>query len=49
MAIIKKRDIDVLAQMNGDELERFVESLPAGKDKIEGLFDFLEMKLETTK
>ncbi|MDH3494604.1 MAG: DUF2695 domain-containing protein [Acidobacteriota bacterium] len=47
MAIIKKREIDVLAQMNGDELERFVESLPAGKDKIEGLFDFLEMKLET--
>lgn len=46
MAILKKREIDVLEQMNGDELERFVESLPAGKDKIEGLFDFLDLKLE---
>jgi len=47
MAIIKKREIDVLAKMDGDELERFVESLPAAKDKMESLFDYLEIKLET--
>ena len=49
MAIVKKRDIDVLAKMNGEELERFVESLPADKDKIDGLFDFLDLKLENNK
>ena len=47
MAILKKREIDVLAKMSGDERERFVESLPASKDQIESMFDFLEMKLET--
>jgi hypothetical protein len=46
MAIIKKREIDVLAQMNVDELERFVNSLPAERGQIEALFDFLDMKLE---
>ena len=46
MAIIKKREIDELAQMNGEELERFLGSLPAWRDRIEGLFDFLEMKLD---
>ena len=49
MAIIKKREIDVLAKMNVDELERFVSSLPAGRDQIEALFDFLDMKLEGNK
>ncbi|QQS41194.1 MAG: DUF2695 domain-containing protein [Acidobacteriota bacterium] len=46
MPIIKKREIEMLAQMNGEEIERFLENLPATKDQIEGLFDFLEMKLE---
>lgn len=46
MAIIKKREIDVLAEMNVDELERFVSKLPAKRDQIEALFDFLDMKLE---
>ncbi len=49
MAIIKKREIDELAQMNGDELERFLDRLPADRDQIERLFDFLEIKLEDDK
>lgn len=49
MAIIKKREIDELAQMNGDELERFLDRLPAERDQIERLFDFLEIKLEDDK
>lgn len=49
MAIIKKREIDALAQMNGEQLERFVDGLPASKDQFERLFDFLEMKLEDNK
>lgn len=47
MPIIKKREIEMLAQMNGEEIERFLRNLPATKDQIEGLFDFLEMKLES--
>lgn len=45
MPIIKKREIENLEQMNGDELEAFLENLPAPQGKIEDLFDYLEMKL----
>ncbi len=47
MAILKKREIDNLEQMSGEELEAFIETLPAGQYDIEELFDFLEGKLET--
>lgn len=47
MAILKKREIDNLEQMSGEELEAFIETLPAGQYDIEELFDFLEEKLET--
>lgn len=46
MPILKKREIDNLQQMSGEELEAFLESLPAGQYDIEDLFDYLEMKLE---
>lgn len=46
MPIIKKREIEMLAQMNGEEIERFLRKLPAQKQDLEDLFDFLEMKLE---
>ena len=46
MPILKKREIDNLEQMSGEELEAFLESLPAGQYDIEDLFDFLEYKLE---
>jgi hypothetical protein len=47
MAILKKREIDNLEQMSGEELEAFIETLPAGQYDIEELFYFLEDKLET--
>ena len=46
MPILKKREIDNLEQMSGEELEAFLESLPPGQYDIEDLFDFLEDKLE---
>lgn len=47
MPIFKKREIEKLEQMNGEELEAFIENLPAPKGKLEDLFDYLEMKLES--
>lgn len=46
MPIIKKREIENLEQMSGEELEAYLETLPASKEKLETLFDYLEMKLE---
>jgi Protein of unknown function (DUF2695) len=45
MAILRKREIENLGQLSGEELEAFVEKLPAGQYDIEDLFDFLEDKL----
>ncbi|CAN5244262.1 hypothetical protein BH10ACI1_BH10ACI1_20880 [soil metagenome] len=47
MAIVKKREIEVMAQMNGEELEKALLRLPASREKLEDLFDNLETKLET--
>jgi hypothetical protein len=49
MPILKKRQIDNLQQMSGEELEEFLAKLPAGRYDVEDLFDFLEDKLETTE
>ncbi|MGI8467978.1 MAG: DUF2695 domain-containing protein [Pyrinomonadaceae bacterium] len=46
MPIVRKREIENLEQMSGEELEMFLENLPAPKEKIEDLFDYLETKLE---
>ena len=46
MPIIKKRELENLEQMSGEEIEAFLENLPASKEKIEDLFDYLEFKLE---
>jgi hypothetical protein len=46
MPIIKKREIENLQQMSGEEIEAFLENLPAPKEKIEDLFDYIEFKLE---
>lgn len=46
MPIIRKTQIENLAQLSGEQLEEFLEALPAGQYDIEDLFDFLEMKLE---
>ncbi|MEZ5308863.1 MAG: DUF2695 domain-containing protein [Pyrinomonadaceae bacterium] len=46
MAIVKKREIDVLAQMNGEEIRQFVENLPAPFEKIERMFEAIEKRVE---
>ena len=46
MAILRKREIDNLAQMSDSELEKFLASMPTGQEDIEDLFYYLEDKLE---
>jgi Protein of unknown function (DUF2695) len=45
MAILRKREIENLEQLNGEELQAFIESLPAGQDTISELIDFVEDEL----
>lgn len=46
MPIVRKREIENLSQMSGEELEAFLDALPAGKEEFEDLFDFIESRLE---
>ena len=46
MPITKKKLLENWAQLSGDERERFIENLPAEKEKIEDLFDYLDLQLE---
>ena len=46
MPIVRKREIENLEQLSGEELDEFLDNLPAEKEDIEELFDFLEIKLE---
>lgn len=46
MPLIKKRQLEVWAQLSGEERERFLASLPATKDEIEDLFDYLDRRLQ---
>ncbi len=45
MAIVKKREVEIMAQLSGEELERHLLKLPAKKEQFDALFDFLEKKL----
>ena len=45
MPLIKKRQLEVWAQLSGDERTRFIESLPATREQIEDLFDYLDVRL----
>jgi len=45
MPIIRKRQIEMVSQMNGEELKRFFEALPASKEQIESLFEYIEDEL----
>jgi hypothetical protein len=49
MPILRKRQIEMLSQMNGEELERFFASLPATKEDLESLFEFIEDELYETE
>jgi hypothetical protein len=45
MPIVRKREIENLQQMSGEELQGFIDSLPAGPETISGLLDFVEDEL----
>lgn len=45
MAILRKRQIENLEQLVGEELQAFVDSLPAGQATISELIDFVEDEL----
>ncbi len=45
MAILRKRQIENLQQMNSEEIEQFFASLPATKEEMEALFEFIEDEL----
>ena len=45
MAILRKREIENLEQLNGEELERFLDRLPAGAETVSKMLDFVEDEL----
>jgi hypothetical protein len=45
MPILRKREIENLEQMSGEELEAFLDSLPAGPETISELLDYVEDEL----
>lgn len=45
MPIIKKREIENLEQMSGEELRVFLDSLPERQDTISSMLDFIEDEL----
>ena len=49
MAILKKREIENLERLNGEELQAFLDSLPAGQATISELLDFVEDELHETE
>ena len=40
MPILRKREIENLEQLSGEELQAFIDSLPAGQDTISELLDY---------
>ena len=44
MPLIKKRQLEVWSQLSGEERERFLESLPATKEQLEDLFDYIDKR-----
>lgn len=45
MAILRKREIENLEQLSGEELDAFLDSLPAGQNTISALLDYVEDEL----
>lgn len=45
MPVVRKREIENLEQMSGEELQAFLDSLPAGQETITRLLDFIEDEL----
>ena len=48
MPILRKREIENLEQLSGEELKAFIESLPAGQATISELLDYIEDELYAT-
>ena len=49
MPVVRKREIENLEQMSGEELQAFLDSLPAGQETISRLLDFVEDELYETE
>ena len=49
MPILRKREIENLEQLSGEELERFLESRPERQETVSELLDFLEDELFETE
>ena len=49
MPVIRKREIENLEQLSGEELEAFIDSLPAQQHTISELLDFIEDELYGTE
>src|SRR5258705_12232378 len=45
MPIVRKREIENLEQLSGQELQAFLDSLPARQDTISEMLDFIEDEL----
>jgi hypothetical protein len=45
MPILRKREIENLEQLSGEELQQFLDSLPAGQQTISALLDHVEDEL----
>lgn len=45
MPLIKKRQLEVWSALSGEERMRFLATLPATKEQIEDLFDYLDRRL----
>ncbi len=46
MPLIKKRQLEIWSQFTGEERERFIESLPATREQLENLFDYIDRRLQ---
>jgi hypothetical protein len=49
MPVVRKREIENLEQMSGEELQAFIDSLPAQQHTISELLDFVEDELYETE
>ena len=49
MPIVKKRQIENLEQLSGEELQAFIDSLPAAEHTISEMIDYIEDELYDTQ
>ncbi|MEJ7622888.1 MAG: DUF2695 domain-containing protein [Pyrinomonadaceae bacterium] len=49
MAVVRKREIENLEQLSGEELQAFLDRLPAGQHTISELIDHVEDELFDTE